>query len=192
MEACGNLDRAILERSYGRKCTSHHLSAAHDVLSASAGRPVKDQGRADQGSPIVLPGRDVVQRSVRVQAGENMIASNGATSKLTQFVLVGAAVIAVAVADVLLKKATLNGSVEHAVRSPWLWGAVGLYLLQVGFFTYAFVSGWRLSHIGALQAALYALVVLGAGVWLYRETLTPVQIVGMVLAVGGVVLMNWP
>ena len=120
-----------------------------------------------------------------------MVTSNLATSKLTQLTLIGAAVMAVAVADILLKKATVQGSLDLAIRSPWLWGAVGLYLLQISFFTYAFVSGWPLSHIGALQTALYAVIVLAAGVLLYRETLTPVQIVGMVLAIGGVVLINW-
>jgi drug/metabolite transporter (DMT)-like permease len=120
-----------------------------------------------------------------------MLTSNLAASKLTQLTLIGAAVIAVAVADVLLKKATMHGSLEHAIRSPWLWGAVGLYLLQIGFFTYAFVAGWQLSHIGMLQTALYALIVLAAGVLLYRETLTPIQIVGILLAIGGVILINW-
>jgi drug/metabolite transporter (DMT)-like permease len=121
-----------------------------------------------------------------------MVTSNLATSKLAQIALIGAAVLAVAIADVLLKKATEHGSLEYAVRSPWLWGAVGLYLLQIGFFTFAFVSGWRLSLVGALQTTLYALVVLGAGVLFYRETVTPTQIVGMLLAIGGVVLINWP
>jgi drug/metabolite transporter (DMT)-like permease len=121
-----------------------------------------------------------------------MLSSNLATSKLSQIALIGAAVVAVAVADVLLKKATAHGSLEYAIRSPWLWGAVSLYMLQIGFFTYAFVSGGKLSLVGALQTALYALVVLGAGVLLYRETLTPVQIVGALLAAGGVVLINWP
>jgi drug/metabolite transporter (DMT)-like permease len=35
------------------------------------------------------------------------------------------------------------------------------------------------------------LIVLGAGVLLYRETVTPVQLVGVRLAIGGVVLINW-
>ena len=120
-----------------------------------------------------------------------MVTSNLAASKLTQLTLIGVAVIAVAVADVLLKKATVHGSFEHALSSPWLWGAVGLYLLQIGLFTYAFVSGWQLSSIGALQTALYALIVLAAGVLLYRETVTPTQIVGMLLAISGVVFINW-
>jgi multidrug transporter EmrE-like cation transporter len=105
--------------------------------------------------------------------------------------MIGLAVVAVAIADVLLKKATLASDLGAAARSPWLWGAVGLYLLQIGFFTYAFVSGWKLSVLGALQTALYAVIVLLAGVIFYRETLTPSQIVGMLLALGGVVLINW-
>jgi multidrug transporter EmrE-like cation transporter len=108
-----------------------------------------------------------------------------------QWLLVGLAVVAVAVADVLLKKATANNDLGAALRSPWFWGAVGLYLLQIAFFTYAFVSGWKLSVLGALQTALYAVIVLVAGVVFYRETLTPAQFVGVALALGGVALINW-
>ena len=89
-----------------------------------------------------------------------MLMSNLAASKLTQLTLSGAAVIAVAVADVLLKKATAHGSLERAIA----------------------VHGC---------GALYALIVLAARVLLYRETLTPVQIVAMALAISGVVLINW-
>jgi len=113
------------------------------------------------------------------------------TPKLLQWAGIGLAVIAVAVADVLLKKATAHGDFTQAVNSPWLWGAVALYLVQIVCFTYAFVSGWQLSLIGSLQTALYALIVLAAGVLFYRETVTPPQIVGAMLAVGGVVLINW-
>ncbi len=111
--------------------------------------------------------------------------------KLWQWVGIGVAVIAVAVADVLLKKATAYGDLAQAVRSPWLWGAVVLYLVQVACFTYAFVAGWQLSLIGSLQTALYALIVLAAGVLLYRESVTPPQLLGALLAVSGVILINW-
>jgi drug/metabolite transporter (DMT)-like permease len=118
--------------------------------------------------------------------------NNPTIGRLAQLTIIGLAVIAVAVADVLLKRAASHGGWMQALRSPWLWGAVGLYLLQIGCFTYAFLSGWKLSLIGALQTALYALIVLAAGVLLFRETLTPVQAIGIVLAIGGVVLINWP
>ena len=91
----------------------------------------------------------------------------------------------------MLKRAAAHGSILYAVRSPWLLSAIGLYLLQIGLFTLAFIAGWKLSIIGALQTALYALIVLAAGVLLYHESLTRLQVIGILLAFGGVVLINW-
>ena len=124
-------------------------------------------------------------------AGDDMLTENLTISKLEQFALIGAAVLAVAIGDVLLKKAAVQGNLEDTLRSPWLWGAVALYLLQVVFFAVVFIAGWKLSHVGVLQAVLYTVVVLAAGVVFYRETVTPVQIVGIVFTVAGVVLINW-
>jgi drug/metabolite transporter (DMT)-like permease len=55
----------------------------------------------------------------------------------------------------------------------------------------SFIAGWKLSMIGALQTAFYALIVLTAGVLLYHESLTRLQVLGVLLAFGGVVLINW-
>lgn len=121
-----------------------------------------------------------------------MITINVVLSKLFQGAIIILAVIAVAVGDVLLKRATAHGSLQMALRSPWLLCAVGLYLFQISLFTIAFIAGWKLSIIGALQTALYALIVLAAGVFLYDESLTRQQVVGILLAFSGVVLINWP
>jgi drug/metabolite transporter (DMT)-like permease len=72
-----------------------------------------------------------------------------------------------------------------------MYWAIVLYLLQIILFAIAFLSGWKLSLIGALQTALYAIIVLAAGVLLYNESLTHLQVAGSLLAFGGVVLMNW-
>jgi multidrug transporter EmrE-like cation transporter len=100
------------------------------------------------------------------------------------------AVISVAVADVFLKKAAVNGNLWHAFKSPWMIIAVLLYLNQIIFFTYAFVHGWELSLIGSLQTALYAVIVLGTGIFFLKESLTAVQTIGIILAIGGAVLIN--
>jgi drug/metabolite transporter (DMT)-like permease len=121
-----------------------------------------------------------------------MIPSNLLLPKLFQGFVIILAVIAVAIADVLLKRAAANGSVLVALRSPWMVTAIGLYLLQISLFTIAFIAGWKLSMIGALQTALYALIVLAAGVVLYHEHLSRTQVIGILLAFGGVVLINWP
>ncbi|GEM_PF-1149980 len=121
-----------------------------------------------------------------------MITNHFVTPKLAQSMVIILAVLAVAVADVLLKKAAAQGSLRAALSSPWLFCAVGLYLFQITFFIIAFHAGWKLSIIGALQTALYAIIVLAAGVMLYNESLTRLQMIGIMLAFGGVVLINWP
>jgi drug/metabolite transporter (DMT)-like permease len=121
-----------------------------------------------------------------------MFTNNPFIPKLIQGILVILAVIAVALADVMLKRATLRGNLLTALSSPWLFMALCLYLFQIGFFTVAFIAGWKLSIIGALQTALYAMIVLIAGVFLYHEDLTRLQIFGVAMAFGGAVMINWP
>jgi multidrug transporter EmrE-like cation transporter len=112
-------------------------------------------------------------------------------TRLAEWLLLALAVVAVAVADVFLKKATVQGDIVAAFRSPWLWAAIALYLFQIGFFVYAFVAGWELSVLGSLQTILYAVIVLVAGVTLYQESLAPAQLAGVGLALGGIVLIGW-
>lgn len=120
-----------------------------------------------------------------------MISGHPQIYKLAHSLFILLAVIAVAVADVFLKRASHHGNLGTALSSPWLFMAVGLYLLQIVIFTIAFVAGWKLSLIGALQTALYAVIVLVAGVLLYNESLTRLQLLGVFLAIGGVILINW-
>jgi|SRR5687768_3082725 drug/metabolite transporter (DMT)-like permease len=120
-----------------------------------------------------------------------MFTGNFFIPKLIQDAVVILAVIAVAIADVMLKRATTHGNLLTALRSPWLFAAICLYLFQIGFFIMAFLAGWKLSIIGALQTALYAMIVLTAGVFIYQEDLTRLQIFGILMAFSGVVMINW-
>ncbi len=110
--------------------------------------------------------------------------------KLVHFVLIVVAIIAVAVADACLKKAASGGILSQAFKSPWMVGAVLLYLYQMVVITYMFANGWQLSIFGSLQTVLYAVIVVGASVVLFKETLTWVQMLGVVLAIGGAVLIS--
>lgn len=110
--------------------------------------------------------------------------------KLIELALIIVAVIAIAVADVFLKKASLDESLWRALKSPWMVGAILLYLYQIIFVTYFFQVGWELSIVGTLQAAFYGLIVVLAGVFYFEETLTSTQIVGVVMAFSGVILVN--
>lgn len=112
--------------------------------------------------------------------------------KLLQISLIILAVIPIAVADAFLKKASTEGSLHRAIQSPWMIAALLLYLFQILFLTYIFITGWQLSLVGSLQTVFYVLVVLLAGIFIFRETLTLVQGVGVLFAVGGVILINLP
>jgi uncharacterized membrane protein len=111
-------------------------------------------------------------------------------TRMLEIAILLVAVVAVAFADVCLKRATTSGNLGLALQSPWLWLAAALYLGQLLIFTYAFTAGWKLGLVGALQTALYAVVVIGFAVVLYRESLTVGQWLGVGLAVGGAVLIN--
>jgi drug/metabolite transporter (DMT)-like permease len=105
-------------------------------------------------------------------------------------VLIVLSVVAVAIGDIFLKKASLAGDFTRAVGSQWMVFAVVLNLYQIVFVTYVFVAGWRLSIVGMLQAVLYALIILGAGVLYFKEPLTVAQSCGLGLAFAGIVLMS--
>ncbi len=100
------------------------------------------------------------------------------------------AVSAVAIADIFLKKTQDLGSFGKALTSPWMAGALVLYLFQIAVFTYLFTSGAKLSYVGVLQTTFYALIVLLFAVLFFNESLSVLQITGIFLALLGVVLMN--
>lgn len=112
-------------------------------------------------------------------------------SKPVYVLLLVIAVAAVAVADVCLKRAALPGSLAHALRSPWMFAAVVLYLMQVLLFVIVFTNGWKLSVVGVVQIALYAAVTLGAGVLLFGEVLSLKQVLGLAFAMIGVLLLSF-
>ncbi|HRQ40531.1 MAG TPA: hypothetical protein PLD25_21665 [Chloroflexota bacterium] len=110
--------------------------------------------------------------------------------KVLHLLLIVAAVTAVAIADVCLKKAAADGSWLLTLKSPWMVGAVLLYFFQIIFFTHLFRSGKELSVIGNMQTILYALIILGAGIFLFQESLSKLQLTGVLLALAGVILIN--
>ncbi len=104
--------------------------------------------------------------------------------------LIVLAASAVAIADIFLKKVEGSGSLIKAMLSPWMMGALALYLFQIIFFTYAFVSGSKLISVGVMQVALYSIIILLASVFVFNETLSWIQISGVILALVGVLFMH--
>lgn len=96
----------------------------------------------------------------------------------------------IALADILLRKTQILGSVGKALMSPWFIVAVVLYLVQILVFTYLFVSGAKLSHLGVMQAVLYTVLILLASFLIFKESITSIEIVGIALALIGIILIN--
>jgi len=112
-------------------------------------------------------------------------------NKLLQLGLIVVAVTAVAIADVLTKKIAFNvDSYIVALKNPLIFAVVALYLLQIGIFLFVFVKKAELGIIGMLQTALFAVIVIGSGVIFFKEKISPVQAIGMGLAIVGVMLTN--
>ncbi len=98
--------------------------------------------------------------------------------------------VAVALADALIKKIAVTGNFWLAFKNPFMILVVLLYVAQVVFFVYVFMNGWSLGIVGNLQMVFYSLTAVLVGLLVFGETLTAIQIVGIIVAVIGVVLIN--
>lgn len=109
---------------------------------------------------------------------------------ISYLILIGS-VLAIAVADVALKQAGVQShTMKQLVINPWFLAAIVLYVVQVVGFGYLFISGAKLSSIGIVQTVLYALVVISSGFFIFSESISVIQGIGIGLSVAGVILMN--
>lgn len=73
------------------------------------------------------------------------------------------------------------------------WASFGLGAviigLELGFLT-AYRTGWNVSTASLVANTTVALLLLPVGLLLYKEHLTPINLLGIVLAIAGLVLVN--
>ena len=105
-------------------------------------------------------------------------------------ILIILAATAVAVGDVLLKKASGYNNFFTFLKSPWIIVAMLLYIFNIIAFSYLFFIGTKLVNVGIVQLVLYAIIVLGSGIFFFNETITLVQLSGIILGITGVILIN--
>ena len=109
---------------------------------------------------------------------------------LNEVIIVILAGIAVAIADGVIKRTAVGASFSDALKNPLMIGVVFLYLVQIVFFTYVFVNDWQLGVVGVLQMVAYSIFVVMTGLFVFKESFTMTQYLGVVLAVCGAVLIN--
>jgi drug/metabolite transporter (DMT)-like permease len=113
------------------------------------------------------------------------------TERVLQLAVVAGAGLAVAAADVLIKRAGSSApNLAGAVVQPLTAVALGLYVVQIVLFAYAFVRRWELGIVALLQTVFYAAACVLIGRFFFDERVTGVQMVGMLLALIGALLMN--
>ena len=116
--------------------------------------------------------------------------ANVMTNFFFQLIAIVLAGVAIAVADVLIKKAAVTGNFWLALKNPLIILAIILYCLQVVFLAYVFVHNWKLGIVGNLQIVFYSITVVLSGMLIFGETLSLVKVAGIGLALLSVFLMN--
>lgn len=74
------------------------------------------------------------------------------------------------------------------------WASIALAFTLVGLelgFLLAYRAGWNISLAGLVSNTTVAMLLLPVGLILFRERLSGVNAVGVVIALLGLVLMNW-
>jgi drug/metabolite transporter (DMT)-like permease len=111
-------------------------------------------------------------------------------ANIIQAIIVILAGISVAIADTLIKKVAINNSFYDTLKNPLMIGIVLLYVLQIVLFAYVFVKGWKLGIVGVMQMVAYSIFVILTGLFIFKETFSIHQYMGIILAISGVVLIN--
>ncbi|MBX4191462.1 MAG: hypothetical protein KW804_01530 [Candidatus Doudnabacteria bacterium] len=106
-------------------------------------------------------------------------------------VLLFISAVLIAVGDAFLKKAGIGGSFSAALRSPWFYGAVLLYLIQIFAVVYIFFRNIPLGIVGTGLTFVYAIVMVFIGYYFFEEKFTLMQLSGALLGITGVVLMTY-
>ncbi len=89
------------------------------------------------------------------------------------------------VADVLAKNYSLNGKMVYAIA------ALLAYVVANIFWLFALKNGSGLAKGAIIFSIASAVIAVGLGYFLYRETITPTQIAGIILGLVALVLIFW-
>lgn len=84
-----------------------------------------------------------------------------------------------------------QGLVANIKSLNWASYALGLAVLGLEVaFLYAYRSGWEISLAALIVNTSVSLILLPLGYALFSEALTPINLLGALLAIGGLVMVN--
>jgi drug/metabolite transporter (DMT)-like permease len=96
----------------------------------------------------------------------------------------------IAGADALIKKVSTQGNFYTALMDPWMIVILSAYIIQILIVIYVFINQGELAIYANIFIVFYSILMVLAGVFLFKEELTLLQYVGIVLALSGAVLLN--
>ena len=96
----------------------------------------------------------------------------------------------IAVADSLIKQSATSGDFWGVVLSPWMLGAFALYGIQILLTLYIFLNKGELAIYANLFVAFYSIFTVVIGVFVFKEHLSLVQGIGILVALLGVFLIH--
>jgi drug/metabolite transporter (DMT)-like permease len=103
--------------------------------------------------------------------------------------IIGAGV-SVGLADALIKKIAVTENAWAVFKNPWMMVIILLYLFQIVFFIYVFKHNWKLGIAGNAQMLFYSMTVVISGFFIFKESISIIQMAGIVLAIIAVFLIN--
>jgi len=101
--------------------------------------------------------------------------------------------VAAAASILLLPFFPLQADLAAEIRKVnWASVALGgaIIGLELGFLL-AYRQGWNISLASLVANTTVAIILIPIGLLLFREKVTPINVIGMVLALLGLVLVNW-
>jgi len=105
-------------------------------------------------------------------------------------VAVFASALLIAVADALIKKTGNSTTFLSATLSPWMLLICILYFIQILLALYIFINKGELALYANIFIVFYSILMVLLGIFAFKEHLTFVQGIGIVLALTGALLLN--
>lgn len=97
----------------------------------------------------------------------------------------------IATADTIIKKISISGVSTQALLSPLMFLVYFLYFIQIVITFYIFTHGGELAIYVNIYIIFYSILGVLSGLLIFNEMISLVQGIGIVLALTGVLLINF-
>jgi EamA domain-containing membrane protein RarD len=109
---------------------------------------------------------------------------------VTKLFLLFFSAVTIIVADALIKKISTGHTFFDIIKDPWMILICGLYLAQIFAAIFIFIFKGELAIYTNLFIIFYGIFGVIVGILFFKETLSPIQMIGIGFGLLGAILMN--